>query len=266
MKKLILMLAIVLPMVLVSCSDDENGSQEEPTMKVDNLPEMGNVSLNYHPSEQTLTLSRNVENEGCEIYLKDDSYWITKLNLDGDKITFDVLENQDIETGHRFDTIVISYKGERKGTVCVTQARTPISPERLAWAVSDAMYRNKALCESGMSGLEITKAIYNLSKTTDGQDSYKNYPAFAYCIEMNHDPENNMEWHLPSMNEIKRCTNAQNYNGTPFEQHNYWWSATENSLNGNAFSIYSQSTASRGAENKGKELWVMAFRNGELEE
>ena len=57
MKKLILMLAIVLPMVLVSCSDDENGSQEEPTMKVDNLPEMGNVSLNYHPSEQTLTLS-----------------------------------------------------------------------------------------------------------------------------------------------------------------------------------------------------------------
>lgn len=266
MKKLILMLAMMLPMVLVSCSDDD-GVNSNSDIKVENLPEMENVSLNYHPSEQTLTLARNVEDEGCEAYLKDDSYWITKLSLNGDKITFGVLENQDIETGHRFDTIVISYKGERKGTICVTQARKTISPERLVWATSKALYRDKALCESDMSGLEITRAIYNLEKTTNGQDSYKNYPAFAYCIEMNHDPENNMEWHLPSIDEMKSYVNGQSYIGTPFDQHNYWWSATENTLTGDdAFNLYSQSAVSRGAVSKGGDWWVMAFRNGKLEE
>ncbi len=35
-------------------------------------------------------------------------------------------------------------------------------------------------------------------ETTNGNDSYRNYPAFAFCIVMNHDPENNMEWYLPS--------------------------------------------------------------------
>lgn len=83
-----------------------------------------------------------------------------------------------------------------------------------------------------------------------GKDSYKNYPAFAYCIEMNHDPENNMEWHLPSLHEMGKYANGQSYEGTPFDKHNYWWSASENSLNGNAFSLYAGSTASRGAESK----------------
>ena len=133
------------------------------------------------------------------------------MKLSGKTISFNVLENSEIETGHRFDTIVISYKNERIGAICVTQARKPISTKRLVWALSNAMYRNKALCNSGMSGLEVTKAIYNLSKTTNGKDSYKNYPAFAYCIEMNHDPENNMEWHLPSENEIRAYAKGQSY-------------------------------------------------------
>ena len=154
-------------------------------------------------------MPRDIESEGCIINLKDNSYWITKLKLSGKTISFNVLENSEIETGHRFDTIVISYKNERIGAICVTQARKPISTKRLVWALSNAMYRNKALCNSGMSGLEVTKAIYNLSKTTNGKDSYKNYPAFAYCIEMNHDPENNMEWHLPSENEIRAYAKGQ---------------------------------------------------------
>ena len=157
------------------------------------------------------------------------------MKLSGKTISFNVLENSEIETGHRFDTIVISYKNERIGAICVTQARKPISTKRLVWALSNAMYRNKALCNSGMSGLEVTKAIYNLSKTTNGKDSYKNYPAFAYCIEMNHDPENNMEWHLPSENEIRAYAKGQSYKGTPLYQHNYWWSSSENSINGNAY-------------------------------
>ena len=236
MKKILFLMVAILPtMLFTACSDDDG----EEDVKVQKLPQIDNISLNYHPSEEIVSLPRDIESEGCIINLKDNSYWITKLKLSGKTISFNVLENSEIETGHRFDTIVISYKNERIGAICVTQARKPISTKRLVWALSNAMYRNKALCNSGMSGLEVTKAIYNLSKTTNGKDSYKNYPAFAYCIEMNHDPENNMEWHLPSENEIRAYAKGQSYKGTPLYQHNYWWSSSENSINGNA-TIYIQ--------------------------
>lgn len=260
MKKNYFQLAILPMMLFTACSsDDENGNEE-----VVQLPKTNNVSLNYHSSEQVVSLPVNIESIGCTVQLKDASYWITKLKLAGNTISFNVLENGDIETGHRFDTIVISNKGKKIGSICVTQARKPISTKRLVWAMADAMYRNKALCSSDMSGLEITKAIYNLSKTTNGKDCYKNYPAFAYCIEMNHDPENDMEWHLPSKEEINAYAIAQSFKGTPFYQHVYWWSASE--LNGNAFNIHSESTASRGPVSKGEDWWVMAFRNGKMEE
>ena len=254
----------VLPIGLISCSTDDDKENKSPI--ISELPSIDNVSLNYHSSEQTITLPRDIEKEGAIVSLKDNSYWISRLNLNGDKLSFGILENNDIEIGHRFDTIIISNQGVRIGSICVSQARKPISSTRLVWAVSSAMYRNKALCESDMSGLEITKAIYNLSKTTNGEDSYKNYPAFAYCIEMNHDPENNMEWHLPSLSEMRSYANAQSFSGTPIIQHNYWWTASENNLRGDAFSLYSKSVASRGSESKGKDWWVMAFKNGKMEE
>lgn len=264
MKKILVSLFII-GGITSSCKEKIYEPVEEQTL-YPSLPEMKNISLNYHSSEQTIQLVRDVEKEGAIVFLKDDSYWISKLKLNGNTITFTALENQDVEQGHRYDTIVISINNERKGTICVSQARKPISPERLQWAVSNAMYRNKALCESGLSGQEITQAIYNLEKTTNGQDSYKNYPAFAYCIEMNHDPENNMEWHLPSLSEMKVYAKGQSYDGTPFEKHNYWWSATENSLRGDAFNLYSVTTASRGSVDKGGDWWVMAFRDGKMEE
>ena len=267
MKRTTILLLIIAGM-FASCSTDENNKSIviDPPVEIDSLPHIDNVSLNYHNSEQIIELARNIEEEGASISLKDNSYWISKLKLNGNKITFTALENQDIELGHRYDTILISVNGIRIGTICVSQARKPISAERLVWATSKAMYRNKALCESEMSGLEITKAIYNLEKTTNGKDSYKNYPAFAYCIEMNHDPENNMEWHLPSLYEMKVYAKGQSYDGTPFEEHNYWWSATENSLKGDAFNLYSVSTVSRGSVSKGGDWWVMAFKNGKMEE
>lgn len=263
MKKIFLPL-FVLTICFASCSKEDGNSTTE---QIKPLPQLDNISLNYHNSEQTVELTRDIEKEKATLTLKDDSYWISKLKLNGNKITFTALENQDVEVGHRYDTILISIDDTRIGSICVTQARKPISPERLVWATSEALYRNKALCESGMSGLEITKAIYNLEKTTNGQDSYKNYPAFAYCIEMNHDPENSMEWHLPSMKEMEAYMKGQSYIGTPFDQHNYWWSATENTLTGDdAFNLYSQSAVSRGAVSKGGDWWVMAFRNGKMEE
>ena len=164
MKKILFLMVAILPtMLFTACSDDDG----EEDVKVQKLPQIDNISLNYHPSEEIVSLPRDIESEGCIINLKDNSYWITKLKLSGKTISFNVLENSEIETGHRFDTIVISYKNERIGAICVTQARKPISTKRLVWALSNAMYRNKALCNSGMSGLEVTKAIYNLSKTTN---------------------------------------------------------------------------------------------------
>lgn len=263
MKKLLFLLAI-LPMLTISCSSDDDGGE---VTKVEKLPAIDNVSLNYHSSDQKVSLPRDVESEGVTIALKDNSHWITQLKLSGNSISFRALENTDVETGHRFDTILIRFQNERIGSVCVSQARKPISSTRLLWAVSSAMYRNEALGDLNISGVEMTKAIYNLSKTTNGKDNYKNYPAFAYCIEMNHDPENNMEWHLPSFYEMSGYSKGQSFAGTPLAQHNYWWTASENSLKGgNAFNIYSVSTASRGAVSKGGEWWVMAFRDGKMEE
>ena len=261
MKRTLLAIAIALP-IFAGCSS----SDDEPTedIKVTQLPKMENVSLNYHVSTHTITLARDVQKEGASVSLRYNSYWISRLELNGNKISFQVNENPDIELGHRFDTILVSYKGERIGSICVSQARKPISAEKLRWALSDAIYRSEAISTSSMSGKEITKAIYNLEKTTNGKDSYKNYPAFAYCIEMNHDPDNNMEWHLPTKEEVIKYAKAQSYKDTPFEQHTYWWTASENE--DKAYSIYSQSIASRGAESKGKEWWVMAFRNGAMEE
>ncbi len=263
MKKISFLMAILPIMLFAACSNDDDNNKAIETQK---LPQINNVSLNYHSSEQTVSLPRDVASEGATITLKDESYWITQLKLNGNTISFRVLENTDIETGHRFDTIIISSQNKRIGSICVSQARKTISSTRLLWATSSALYRNSPLCQSDMSGIEVTKAIYNLSKTTKGKDSYKNYPAFAYCIEMNHDPENNMEWHLPSLNEMGAYAKGQSYKGTPLYQHNYWWSASENYLNGNAYYLYSESTATRGAVSKGEDWWVMAFKNGKMEE
>lgn len=243
-----------------SSSDEDNNSQAKPLSSIDN------VSLNYRSSVETVTLSRDVESEGAVVKLKKGVSWINNIRLSGNKILFDVEENTTTTSGHRFDTICVAVKGQIIGSVCVTQARNPFSDTRLAWANSNAMYLNKALSDKDLSGLEMTKLVYNLEKTTGGKDSYKNYPAFAFCIEMNHDPEHNMEWYLPSEDEIRSYAESQSYKGTPIARHNYWWSSTENQFNGSAFNVYSGSVASRGSVSKAGEWWVVAYRNGKIEE
>ena len=262
MKRLSLLpLMAILFTIFISCS-----SEDEPFGKVSPLQHINDVSLNYYPSHKSITLSRDVEVEGAKIYLKKGVSWINNLKLKGNNISFDVEENTTTKEGHRFDTIVIESKGARLGTICVTQARNPFSNTRLKWANSNALYKSSPLSSKDLSGLEMTKLVYNLEKTTGGKDSYKNYPAFAFCIEMNHDPENNMEWYLPSEDEIKSYAHGQSYSGTPIAKHNYWWSSSENSINGNAYNVYSGSVASLGAVTKSEEWWVVAFRNGKIEE
>jgi len=252
---------------MTSCGgDDEEGGS---TTKVTPLPQMNNVSLSYRASVETVTLPRDVQAEGATVSLKKGVSWINNIQLSGKIISFDVEENTGTSSGHRFDTLVVAVNGIRIGTICVTQSRNPFSNTRLVWANSKALYRDKPLSSanlgsSNLGGLEMTKMIYNLEKTTGGKDSYKNYPAFAFCIEMNHDPENNMEWYLPSEDELRSYDHGQSYSGTPIAKHNYWWSSTED--HEGAINVYSGSTASRGPVSKSQDWWVAAFRNGKIEE
>ena len=253
----------------VSCGggdDDEDRPGSSVSTKVEPLSPMSDVSLGYRATSQEVTLSRDVQSEGAVVTLKKGVSWINNLHLSGKAITFDVEENTTVSTGHRFDTLVVSVKGTTIGTVCVTQARNPFSDTPLVWSNVGAAYRNAPMGTHGLSGLEATKLVYNLEKTTGGKDTYKNYPAFAFCIEMNHDPEHHMEWYLPSVDEMRSYAHGQSYSGTPVARHNYWWTSTENHLNGNAYNLFSGSTASRGAVPKAEEWWVVAFRNGKIEE
>ena len=238
---------------MTSCGgdDEERGS----TTKVTPLPQMNNVSLSYRASVETVTLPRDVQAEGATVSLKKGVSWINNIQLSGKIISCDVEENTGTSSGHRFDTLVVAVNGIRIGTICVTQSRNPFSDTRLVWANSKALYRDKPLSSanlgsSNFGGLEMTKMIYNLEKTTGGKDSYKNYPAFAFCIEMNHDPENNMEWYLPSEDELRSYDHGQ--------------SSTED--HEGAINVYSGSTASRGPVSKSQDWWVVAFRNGKIEE
>lgn len=250
---------------LASCGGDDEESGGSASIKVTPLPQMSNVSLSYRASAETVTLARDVEAEGGTVSLKKGVSWINNIHLSGKVLSFDVEENTGISSGHRFDTLVVAVNRTRIGTICVTQARNPFSESRLVWANANALYRKEPLNSSNLSGLEKTKLVYNLEKTTGGKDSYKNYPAFAFCIEMNHDPENKIEWYLPSEDEIRSYDHAQSYSGTPIARHNYWWSSSEDS-EGNAFNVYSGSVATRGAVYKGQDWWVVAFRNGKIEE
>ncbi|MEG1716991.1 MAG: hypothetical protein RR275_09300 [Lachnospiraceae bacterium] len=66
--------------------------------------------------------------------------------------------------------------------------------------------------------------------------------------------------------EMRGYAKGQSYKGTPLYQHNYWWTDSENVLTWDAFSLYSESVATRGAGSMGSDWRVMAFKNGEMEE
>lgn len=272
MKTKLIMLAIAL-IAICSCSK-ENSDIEPDDPAVEVLDSIDDLSLDYHYSTQTIVLSRDVEQEGATIELKDNSYWISRLELNGKAITFEVIENTESDRGCRYDTIEIKVNEQIIGSVCVSQARSPISLTKLAWALPEAMYSDEWLTnyQDNISGKEMTQLIYDLEKTTNGKDSYKNYPAFAYCIEMNLDPEKNLEWHLPTYSEMQVYQERQSWEDTPFGEHPieryaiYWWAADESNYSYCAHWLNSSSPASSGGTDKTTEMWVMAFRNGAVVE
>ena len=240
---------------IVSCGKEVPVPDDTPVVQPKTLGSLKNISLDSKASHQEVTLPRNVENEGATVKAQDNSYWIKHLAISGDKLSFDVEENNNVSTGHRFDTLVIIVTDTKIGTICVSQARSRRGAEKLAWCTSDASYFEKETPK--VSGKELTKLIYNLEKTTNGADSYKNYPAFAYCIEMNHDPAKDMEWHLPTVEEVGDLRGDDHFTD------GYYWTA-DGLRNTSSAMVYKSNNAST-SRNKQEKLFVFAFRNGSAE-
>lgn len=241
--------------IITGCGDKAAAEVERPVPQ--KLAPVSNVSLDSNPSSQTVTLSRDVESEGAILSLRDNSSWIKRLSLKGNLVTFDVEENPNRVTGHRFDTIVVSVGDARIGTICVSQARNRKAAEKLQWANSDAIYKDKSLPDGLETGKELTMFIYNLEKTTGGADSYKNYPAFAYCIEMNHDPAKDMEWHLGARSEVEdmRGEEYADFSG-------YHWNASD--VRGTYADVFGYRVGTLVRE-KSERNRVYAFRNGKMD-
>lgn len=242
--------------IMVSCQ------KKTPENMVEYLPKMNNISLSYRGQYATAEIP--IEDvSGISVETKYNSHWISQLELIDNNITFYAIENNERDRGYRQDTIFIYKNSIKIGNICVVQARNCISSEPLEWATEDAIYYKEGIDGLKYSGQEITRMIYELEETTGGKDNYKNYPAFAYCIEMNIDPKNNLEWHLPDIEQMENCRgNRQDYLDTPFAEHTNWWSASDS--DDSAWWLYSKSIASRGPNPKFKEYYVMAFRNGEM--
>lgn len=198
----------------VGCSGTEN----EEVGKIISLNKIDDISLDYNAYSQTIIVSRNIEN--CKYYIKGNSFWLSNVEIKDNKISFDVLENIYYQKGYRSDSIIITEKDNKIGSIAVFQARNPYSPTKLAWCTDNATYKNKGI-DGNLTGKQVTEFICNISKTTSGKDSYKNYPAIAYCIEMNHDL-NNIEWYLPSPSEMMKILANK---GFEFFKFNNFWSS-----------------------------------------
>ena len=237
-----------------SCGGD-NPQNPEPKHNTSPLASIADISLDSNPSSQSVKLSRDVEADGAIVSVEDNSSWIRHLKLQGDIVTFDVEENPNVTTGHRYDNIVITIDDIKVGSFLVTQARNRKSPSKLQWATTDAIYYIQELPSNLTTGKAITEFIYNLEKTTNGKDSYKNYPAFAYCIEMNHDPANNMEWHLGSQSETEDMRQYGQFGD------GYYWNADDS---GDLGIVFKYMTGLLGKKKTEYHL-VYAFRNGEMD-
>lgn len=247
-------MVLIAAICMCSCKND---TETQPPY----MPKIENISLSHKGQRVSEVLP--IDGGNINLRLKYNSYWIQELECQGNTLKFYAVENLERDRGYRSDTIYILRNNSEIGKVCVVQARNCISEKPLKWARAEAKYSKEQIAGLGLSGQEITRLIYNLEKTTQGTDTYKNYPAFAYCIEMNIDPENNLEWHLPDIGQIEDCQEMrQDYKDTPFGVHNNWWSASDR--DGAAYWITTVTGGSYGPSPKSNEYYVMAFKDGEI--
>lgn len=252
MKKLFLLSAMVCALGMFATCDDK---EEQTTIPVEQLDPIATVSLDSKSQTASVALSRDIATENATLSVKENAYWIKNLQVNGDRVSFNVEENPNVSTGHRYDTVIISVKNQTIGKFCVTQARNRKSSEKLPWANSNATYSQERI-PSGMSGVELTMFIYNLEKSTNGADSYHNYPAFEYVIEMNHDSANNMEWHLGVHDEIP---DMRMYD--QFADGFYWQADDQSATYARVFKYMTGSTSKVKTERN----YVYAFRNGSMD-
>lgn len=253
-KSLFILVAVVL---IVGCKTDDY--QPETKKEPEQLAKIDKISLDSKSYSKTISLSRDLQKENATLELKNKSFWISNLKINANKISFDVLENIYFDKGFRFDTVLVLVEKTVIGKIAVAQARNRVTDKRLIWANETALYRNIELPLKSYSGLELTKYVYNLGKTTNGKDSYKNYPAFAYCIDMNIDPANNMEWYLPSIVDMQEV-HSRVYNF--FSLYVYWWTATDTE----SYVIPHSDTNGTTKFSKSDDYWIYSFRVGSKEQ
>lgn len=224
MKKLFLLLFIT-PLLFISCSSSDDGG--EPEVDYIQLDKVKPLSLSSESTTERVALSKDISGIATANIRDYNSDFIRNIKTYSENgktvVSFNVEENRPSQYGYREGYIDITQKDKVIGTIEVYQARPSQPLTRLVWATSAASYSEKDMKDLGISdGLEMTKFIFNLDKTTNGSDNYKNYPAFAYCIEMNRDPENNMEWHLPSDAEMDAVLKEKGHSYFGFKE--FWTS------------------------------------------
>lgn len=195
MKKILFVLSMLSTLVFNGCS----GDNAEDNINELTIDKPADISASYESKEYVVKLSKDLTGL-AEVTIHDyNSDFIRDLKLAGDKIEFWLDKNANTSRGYRTGQIDIISNGKVIQSFNVYQSRSPFAPTTLQWSNANATFDAEELSDivQRSTAKEITQFIYSLDKKTNGRDSYKNYPAFAYCIEMNHDPENNMEWYLP---------------------------------------------------------------------
>lgn len=185
--------------VCFACEKGESNNDDGSSNTTIVLNPIADVCVDYPSESTTISVSQNIENK--DITVIPDDTWVRNFKITGNTISFDVLENTERTRGYRSLKVKLMQNDKEIGIYSVFQTRRPTSEGTMIFANSNAT-TSPLIPVNITNGLDATKYVYNLEKTTSGRDSYKNYPAFAFCIEMNHDPENNMEWFLPSNDEI----------------------------------------------------------------
>lgn len=198
MKKILfLMMAALLS---VGCSKEKAEDEKKSKIEIGEIPP---VSISYEDAIHEIELPKDLSSIAVANIHDYNSDFIRDIKITKEgtksKVTFWSQKNTETNRGYREGQIdIMSTEGEFISSFRVYQARNPFAPTKLQWCTEKATYDVDKLLDvvQRSNGKQITQFIYNLEKETNGKDSYKNYPAFAYCIEMNHDPANNMEWYL----------------------------------------------------------------------
>jgi len=218
-KFLLLIASSLLLFAAVGCSNDNGGEKPDTPAVPPQLGELAPISLSHEElvSEKIIPVVYSNKIKITTVGHLSITSQLSAADKSRTKIMLYIVPNSDDTKGYLESSVSINYDETCIGTFKVYQARRRYSTMPVNWSKAVGKLSNLP-----KDGLEATKYVYNLEKTTNGADSYKNYPAFAWCIDMNYDPENNMEWYLPVYGE-KAYEDI--YTSDWNSHHNFWSSS-----------------------------------------